>query len=347
MPGMQTRTRQQAIVSFQANSQVQSQQLGLGMLYRELYLNLQGTITSNNSNPVFTPSTLLAGDEWGVVQRIDVLVNGADNIASFTGEELGIWNAFMLGRPRDLTLANAAGTVNFDQHLILPFWDKTSYTPIDSLLNSARLSDLRVNITWGSATSVSNNTGATFTVAPTLTIASRECFGIQGDFSTWRRFRMVDNNVAANQQYEVRLPLGNVYRGFLINTKTAAGVDLADCIDRVKLISGTNVYFDLDYSTLQRTSRANNARPPIIVNQNQNDTTNINTRLLSIALSSSADLRGWAMLDLVDDGYLTEAIDTVALSELKLQFVTNQSIGSFTVLPSQIIPVRKPSTAAA
>lgn len=331
--GQQTRTRQQCIINYQANSQVQSPQLGLGMLYRELYLTLAGEFTSGDL--VVAAAGLKNGDEWGAIQRIDVMVNGSDNIVSVTGEELAWWNTFSFGRPKDLMTLSGTQTQSFYSTLILPFWDKTTQTPIDSLLNSARLSDLRLNVTWGNPQSVSNSTAALFTTSPTLMVSSRECFGISGDFSVWRRLRLLDNNVVANDEYTVPLPLGNVYRGFMINTKDANGVDLADCIDRVQLVSGTNVYFDLDYRTLQKTYRQN-FKPIILNNQ-------VNGAFMSPAISATADSRAWTFIDLVDDGYLTEAIDTIALSELKLKFKTNQTIGRFLIAPSQIIPVRRAS----
>jgi hypothetical protein len=333
MPGQQTRTRQQTIINYQANSQVQSPQLGLGMMYRELYLTLAGTLTASQN---IAGANLLNGDEWASVQRIDVLVNGTDNIISVTGEELRMWNLFQLGRPADKMILAGATSQSFVSTLILPFWDKKSHTPIDSLLNSARLSDFRVNVTWGLPSNVTSSTGSTFSVAPTLLVESRESFGISGNFSVWRRLRLSDTNVLANQAYTVNLPLGNVYRGFLINTKDSNGVDLADCIDRVQLVSGTNVYFDSDYKTLQKEYRLNSG---IIVESNLANNANFG----GIGLSTTSDIRAWSFIDLVDDGYLTEAIDTIALSELKLKFTTNQTIGRFLVAPSQIIPVRKPA----
>lgn len=344
MPGQQTRTRQQCIIPYQLNSQVQSPQLGLGMLYRELYLTLYGTVSSPTTT--FLPTTLKPGDELAAIQRIDVLVNGSDIIASFTGEELSMWNTIQLGRPRDLTSINpssGSGTMSFYTSIILPFWDKTSHTPIDTMLNSAKLSDLRINVQWGGPNDIvgtGTNNDATFTVAPNLMVSSRECFGISGDFSVWRRFRLVDTNVIANDQYTVNLPLGNVYRGFLINTKDSNGLDLTGAIDRVKLVSGTNVYFDLDYKTMLKTFRSNVRN--VMANPDVLSTGKSGNSFPFIANSSSSKLDAWGFLDLVDDGYLTEAIDTIALSELKLQFKTNTTIGKFAVLPSQIIPVRKP-----
>jgi hypothetical protein len=269
-------------------------------------------------------------------------VNGTDNIISVSGEELNMWNTMMMGRPRDQMILSGGTSQLFHSVLVLPFWDKTSYTPIDSLLNSARLSDLRLNVTWGAASNiVANGTGAsTFSVNPTLMVSSRECFGITGDFSVWRRLRLQDNNVVANDEYTVPLPLGNVYRGFMINTKDANGVDLADCIDRVQLVSGTNVYYDMDYKTMQKMYRQNFRS--VMANPEQFSALPSSNYLPTIGLSNESNLAAWGFVDLVDDGYLTEAIDTIALSELKLKFKTNQTIGKFLVAPSQIIPVRKP-----
>jgi hypothetical protein len=311
------------------------------MLYRELYLTLKGTVDSTGS---IDETVIQPGDEWGAIQRLDVLVNGTDNIISVTGEELNMWGTFMLGRPKDLMElpTSAATQQSFYSTLVLPFWDKTSYTPIDSLLNSARLSDLRVNVTWGNPQNVLNDAGATFSVAPTLMVSSRECFGITGDFSVWRRFRLQDTNVLQNDEYTVPLPLGNVYRGFLINTKSDNGMDIVNCIDRVQLVSGTNVYFDMDYRTMQKTFRQNFRNVMANPVPFEDGGATFPNLLPYIGLSANSKLDGWGYLDLVDDGYLTEAIDTIALSELKLKFKTNQTIPRFTILPSQIIPVRKP-----
>ncbi len=335
MPGQQTRTRQQTVIPFQANSLVASQQLGLGMMYRELYLTLAGPI---DAGAAITHANLKNGDEWACVKRIDIVANGTDNIRSITGEELRMWNLFMYDRaPRLVQGWVGAGghPVAFKSTLILPFWMQKSRKPLDTILNSAKLSDLRVNITWGDATSITSAATPSFTVAPTMTITSRESFGISGKFSVWRWLRLQDANVLAQDEYTVLLPLGNMYRGFMINCKDTNGVDLVDAIDKVELRSGTNVYFSADPRIV---------RDQYIINWDMEaglaDSTGAENK---VAISDNTKIDGWTYIDLIDDGYLSEAIDTLSLSELKLVFKVNQTVGQFTVSASQIIPVRTQS----
>ena len=340
MPGQITRTRKQQVLNYQANSLVISQQLGLGMLYREIALELSGSITSTGTTNKFSPSTIKGGDEWGYVQKIELVVNGGDTIRSFTGEEFRMYNQFLFEKPpRPSQLFNSnASTASFDSTLILPFWDYRGVNPVDTLLDSSKLSDMRVQITWGGPDSATTFTGNTFTVAPTISISSRESYGLKGRFAVTRNFRITNSGAIAQQaQYTVQLPLGNIYKGFFINTKNASGNDLVDCIDHVQIVSGTNVYLDCDYKCLRDWwALRNGAQIPRI------DTTYAE---MPIAMSSLSLLNGWQYINLLDDGYLTEAIDTYKLSELKLVFTVNQTITSMVIIPDQIIPVRNAAKA--
>ena len=337
MPGQITRTRKQQVLNYQANGLVVSNQLGLGMLYRELSLRLSGALISTGSH--FGPTTILGGDEWAFVKKIELVVNGGDTIRTFTGEEFRMYNAFTFEKPpRPSQLFNSgASTSSFDSTLILPFWDYRGISPVDTLLDSSKLSDLRLQVTWGNPDSATTFSGNTFTTAPTIGITSRESYGLKGRFSVTRNFRIVQSNVPSGQGYTVILPLGNIYKGFFINTKDASGNDLVDCVDHVQIVSGTNVFLDADYKDLRDWwALRNSAHFPRI------DTTFAE---MPIALSNKSLLNGWQYINLVDDGYLTEAIDTFKLSELKLVFNTNQSIGTMSIIPDQIIPVRNAAKA--
>ena len=205
MPGQICRTRQQQIVNYQANSLVISNQLGLGMLYRELCLELAGTIASSmGTNGQYKASTLLGGDEWGLIQKIELVVNGGDTIRTFKGEELAMYNALLFNRPRRLcpNFGNGVTSSAFDSTLILPFWDYKSVSPIDTLLDSSKLSDMRIQVTWGSDANIANfgGTGSTFSVTPTLTITSRESYGLAGRFSVSRNFKLTNPAAVGSQK---------------------------------------------------------------------------------------------------------------------------------------------------
>lgn len=336
MPGQICRTRQQQIINYQANSLVISNQLGLGMLYRELLLELAGTIVSTTgTNCIYNAASLLGGDEWGLIQKLEIVVNGGDTIRSFKGEELAMYNTLMFNRPRRLCPNFGAGktTSIFDSILILPFWDYKSISPIDTLLDSSKLSDMRVQVTWGSDLNITASTGSSFATAPTLTVASRESYGLSGRFSVSRNFKITNPAaIGAQKGYQIQLPLGNIYKGFFINTKDASGNDLADCIDRVQLISGTNVFLDCNYKALRNWQSLRKQAAIGIV-----DST---LAQLPLAVSSKTNIDAWTYIDLIDDGYVTEAIDTYKLSELKLSFDVNQTITTLAIIADQLIPVR-------
>jgi hypothetical protein len=217
--------------------------------------------------------------------------------------------------------------------LILPFWDYKSASPIDTLLDSSKLSDFRVQVTWGSDLNMVNFTGSTFTTAPTLTVSSRESYGLAGRFSVSRNFKITNPaSIGAQKGYTIQLPLGNIYKGFFINTKDVNGNDLADCIDRVQLISGTNVFLDCNYKALRNWQTLRKGQMIGVV-----DST---LAQIPCAVSALTNVDAWTYMDLIDDGYVTEAIDTYKLSELKLQFDVNQTITTLTIIPDQLIPVR-------
>ncbi|MGH7249338.1 MAG: hypothetical protein ACREGC_00005 [Minisyncoccia bacterium] len=333
MPGQFTRTRQQQIVNFQSGALVISNQLGLGMLYRELALTLDGAITSGNTSNTYGTTTLLGGDEWKLISKIEIVVNGGDTIRSMTGEELYMWNAFIFNRPpRRPTLTTSSAS--FDTTLILPFWDYRSISPVDSLLDSSKLSDLRVQVTWGTADSMTSFTGNTFTTNPTLTITSRESYGLKGRFSVNRQFRITNPAAVTTQKgYQFLMPLGNIYKGFFINTKDLSGDDLANCIDRFQLVSGTNVFVDTNFKTIRdwQTMRKY---------QINDVATNTTPTIQPLAISNKSLFDAWTYVDLIDDGYLTEAIDTYKLPELKILLDVNQTINTITIIPDQIIPIR-------
>jgi hypothetical protein len=234
--------------------------------------------------------------------------------------------------------------MNFDSTLLIPFWDlflngpAPATNPMDLLLDSSKLSDLRIQATFntGPTAIVNDGTNATYTQAPTLAITSREAFGYVGNFSVGRQFQLkAPAAVGATTEYIFPpLPLSFIYKGFWINTKDAQGADLAGCIDRVKLMSGTNVFMDVDFETIRNWNAMRT-----FYNWTENDLAGTYPAKTGV-LSAGSQGGAWTYINLCDDGYLTEAIDTYSLSELILKFQVNQTITTLTVIPDVVIPVR-------
>lgn len=318
------RRRFERTIEYSANNKV-GESLSRGLISRHLTLQLEGapTLTALNNSAANT----LKAEEWGVVSRIDVIANGSDVIFSMSGEQLWWLNYFVFGAVPPVTAAIGDGATAdppFDSSLILPFWMPRSLRPFDTALDSRVLSDLKVEVTWGTHTSI-NSAATGFTTDPTLKVNTLGSFNAPAAaFSQWRRFIIEQTISAANSALRVQLPVGAIYRGFLLNT-VSDSVDVGTMLDNFKLKSGTTVFADIDAEVLAVESRLMNGIP-----------------LTAARRSSSSSVNGWYYYDHVTDGRLTEGIDTLGFSEIELELnVANPGAAdTIFIIPQQIIPVR-------
>jgi hypothetical protein len=340
------RRRQQAITQTTFGGR-QIIPLGLGMLYREIYLRWFGTLTyaaaANND-----AAGMNRGDEWGLIDRIDLVGNGSTVIRSFRGMDLLWFNRVIYNNSgrRAADLGDAAATaVAFDSSLILPLWQFLTARPMDTVLDSSKYSDLRLEITFAAAAAVTIAPGAAPTaLTATLEVCSYESFGVEGNFSECFIFPLQLIVPGAAQQVDLRLPVGPLYRGFMINA-AAGGVptsaDAPNAITNVQIYSGTQFFWDYPWATCRDIGRQrifqfrdyvqNAVASPILTHTAPVYMRNVKSTL--------ADEDAWAFLDLVGDGYLGESIDTIGFSELVLRFATS-SAATITVYPIQIYPTR-------
>jgi hypothetical protein len=305
------------------------------MIYREIYLQLTGapTLTAVNN----TQAKTLIGDEWGVVRRIQLIANNTDVLKSLTGNQLWWLNYFLYGTPPPVTPAigdEATANAPFESTLILPCWLPRSVRPFDTALDARELSDLKLEIQWGNYDDINGDASA-WTTEPQINVYSLESFLASGPFSQYRAYSMEDAITATNPQFEILLPVGPMYRSFLINT-TDAGKDSALILNNLKVISGSTVYADLDAELLHQMTRL---RGSTVRFWSDSDDAYDPLR----RGSTYNDIDGWYYLDLVTDGFNTEAIDTLGFSEFKLEL--DVTIGGVEptrvhVIPNTIIPVR-------
>ncbi len=321
----QIRIRPQSkAISYSANNKV-SESLARGFHYRELALRLSGTLTVTAGNN--TQANTQRGDEWGVVSRIEIVANGVDVIHSIDGNALWWLNYFLYGRSPLVTSAIGGGGAHpsFDSVLVLPFWSPNSVRPLDTALDSSELSSLEVRVTWGDHTSI-NSAATAFGTAPSLDITSLESFGVSGPFSQRRLFTIEKEITATNSRFQVQLPVGKMFRAFLINT-TDAGVDQGDILNNLKLISGTTVFADVSCAddVLQQWTKMRGGL--------QADPT---------PRSNNSAMAGWYYLDLVTDGFMGESIDTLGFSEMIAEMDVTVGGGTTKVVmyPTEIQPVR-------
>jgi len=360
--------RSQDPIAYAANSKT-TIRLGRGMLLREIRLRLTGSLTCTSANNI--AANTLRGDEWGLVRSIDLIANGNDTVRSFTGNELFWINKLLYGRNPSLSpnlgpASDPTGNANptFDSTLILPLWQPQANRPMDTVLNTAKLSDLRLEITWGSHVDI--NASATAIAAAAagatqsgqaeaagLTVHTLESYFNDGEVmrtykpALSRMYGILSNSLSAvaNGQ-RVDLPVQPLYRGFLINAYNQASpaVDNPTLIRTVRLKSGPNIIREIPWTVLVEQSRA---RFNI-----QSDTTAaaVTTGAFRFGRgekrSSSAAPFAWAWWDMLTDGNMNECVDSQGLSELYIEFDTKNdgdvtTAGFARVLPMQITPASR------
>ena len=307
------------------------------MVYREIYLRLQGQLTLTPTNN--TLANTKRGDEWAVIRKIELIANGTDVLRSFDANFLWWMNYFFYSAAPKITPAiGDASTSNasFDVVLILPLWMPKAVRPIDTALDARELSSLELSITWGDHTNI-NGSATGFTTEPTVEVYSLESFNISGPFSQWRIFTIEKEITANNSRFQVQLPVGKMYRGFILNTIDTL-IDQGDILNNFKLISGTTIFSDIHAQddVLQQVGMLRNSL------QRNIDGNNASAVYDSLRRSAESDVAGWYFYDHVTDGRLTEAIDTLGFSEFTIEadVTVGSGITKLIVYPLEIVPIR-------
>lgn len=335
-------TRRQQPVTYTGSGQKQIVQLNKGLLYRALMLRLTGAATTTIANNTAALTSL--GDEWGVIKKVEIIANGSDVLFSMSGNDLWWYNRLWYDTfPHVTPTIGDGATANpaFDSTLIIPFWSPRSSKKIDTALFSGEFSDFRLEITWGTFTDI-NSAATAFTTNPVVEVGSTEQEPSVLPPVLRRIIKYVQQPAGANAAFRIPLDVGPMYRGFLINTTNTAGTtESAAQFSNVKLVSGSTVYADISEPMLQQSGNLLYGIPFGIEKTTAGIAYQTTPRI-----STSSSQAAWYNFDLVQDGYLTEAINTSSLSELYLEFNVTGAC-TINVLASQLIPLnRKTATPA-
>lgn len=344
MSTLVTRTRK-ASPQFVANAK-QPVDLTRGNNYRELILRLtsQPTLTAGNNIVAKT----LPGDDWGVIKKLELIVNGSNVIFSLPGQALFWLNKFVYQRnPYFVPTLGDGATANpsLDSTLIIPFWMPRMANPFDTVLYSGEMSAFRLDTTFGTFTDI-NASATAFTTNPLLEIGSQESelpILSNGPLLPPLLNRVIQyTQVVSGATPAFRFPLdtGNpLYRGLLIQVTTTASpaVDTGALFSNVKLVSGSQVFFDMSEPMLAQYSRLPSTVP---FSEYKSVTSGIGYQGSPRVSASSAEA-GWYYIDLCADGYSTEAINTVGLSELYLEFNVVSGC-TINVYAQQLINLNRP-----
>lgn len=280
-------------------------------IYRRLHIFLDGTLTTAVA---LTPTLDFP---FNIIRRLEIVANGSDTIKSIDGPALAMGFQHQdYGTLPDRLLPAAVGAGQpWNGHLVVDFAMPKSIRPIDTLLDARKLSALELRITWGAVANM-DTAGNSSALVLNCNVYSEEAIAVGGDqnFSTYKQLFQERNLPTTTQEFQMLLPVGNVYRGFLLRTSSDVNLDVPanGIINNVTLRSGQEVYF--------------NWRDEIIQGWNK-------------SLNSLEALRaGYYYIDLTTDGHMTEALNTRGFSSLELILdVVGAANNNIRVYPQEIV----------
>lgn len=320
-------TRNQLTIPYTAGARVEAD-LGRGFLVRELFLQLSATI--GGTAATLLRANLTKGDIWDFIDRIEIIANGSTVLRQFTGAQARVLSQRAYGGVMEEYPTSSAARIGdttstvvpMRSTIFIPFWQLQSRIPIETVLDTRKMSTFRIAIQWASAAHPWNGGSV---VSPTSTaislqVGSNESWGVEGEFAATRIARINQIFTSSGQNQIVRLAVGPIYRSLLFNAYNAStGAELPNAISRVKIRSGTNYMRDHDWDSLVSLSMQ---RSNIIPQQ---------------FVSTTHIPRAWGLLDFVQDGLLTEAPDTNGLSEFIVELDLN-SAAAIDILTHEIVP---------
>ena len=312
------------IVPFVANNK-STQELDRGMVLRELYLRLTGQLTLPAADNVV--ADMFPGDEWAVVNDITLRTNGRDVMKRISGRALRWLQYYLYGTFPIKSISqlgnNADANPQFDSTLILPLWMPKSVSPMNFALDTRTLSRLDLEISWNNYVNI-NSAATAFTTNPQIQVYNNEVTNIQGNFSRWNLFPINAVIAAATQKYQIKLPVGYMYRSFLIHDESAI---ISSMYIRSGATEWANIPVQLINTVLGNDRRASSSIMVTLAN---------NSWLCGAA---GDDLEHFIYFDQVSDGHNSESFDTMGLSEFYLEFDTTGP-GTVVVYPNQLVVAR-------
>ena len=265
-----------------------------------------------------------------LVRNLTVKANGSDTIKSIDMETLHRHNELTYGvRPaiNAETLGGFAAIAAAYCPTIfarIPFAMPRAIKEVDTLLDTAALSSLDLIVTWGAGRDIMNDAfnagaGVVTIIEAVLHVTAIEYLGVPAGskFMLYNQWAKQSQVTATTIRHQIKIPVGNVYRGLLLKTSSAGNqVDTIlpfglALLNEITLRSGTEVYVNEIAGIL---ACQNRLEQEICVPDRMPGTAGVvavNHRL------TERPLLGYYYIDFCRDGRLSEALDTRMLSDLE------------------------------
>lgn len=265
-----------------------------------------------------------------LVRNLTVKANGSDTIKSIDMETLHRHNELTYGVRPQIDANVLRGFAVIAQAVCpsifarIPFAMPRAIKEVDTLLDTAALSSLDLIVTWGVGADIMNdlyNTDGVVTIVDAiLHVTAIEYLGVPAGskFMLYNQWVKQSQVLATTARHQIKLPVGNVYRGLLIKT-SSAGNQVATILpfglavlNEITLRSGTEVYVNeiagilACQNRLEQQVEVIDTMPGLLAN------VEVDHKLQAL------NLLGYYYIDFCRDGRLSEALDTRMLSDLEL-----------------------------
>ena len=312
--GMKILERELGTLTFSAG-QTSTLQLPRNYAYRNLSLRFNCDLTWTET----TAGVVRDSSPAQLIQSIQIRANGRDVIKNFDFAALHRLTQLRTGtRPEYTGPASTGAQTNFLAVVsaLVQFEMYRAIKPIDTLLDSSGLSTLELIITWGNGADIMGGAyvGTVTVNSGTLRVGSVEAVGVPPGtrFMVNKEFAITHTITAVNTRLQIQVPVGNLYRAFLLTTESDA-VNVNTILNQVTLQSGTEVFKLRNDLALQADNK--------------------------VELGLETWPAGLYYLEFVKDGRLTEMLDTARLSSL--EFILDVAIPGTTdilrIYPTEII----------
>lgn len=285
-------------------------------LIRYLVLRIDGRINITTLGaPVNHPFS-----PFNCIKRIEVIADGKDTIKSIPGTALFLKGYWMNGTvPRKTIPTWAVGNMDFSGIMIVPFAMPRAIREVDTDLNSGALSTFELKVTYGTGAEIFTTVPTAYTVTYiNVDVSIAERINVEGkalNLSVFKELYIEKEVTASTQEFQMLLPVGNMYRGFLIESE-AAGVPHDGVINNVQIRSGTQVWLNEHWKRLREANAVQH-------NLETNATIEV----------------GNAYLDFCPEGRLVDSLNATKLSMLEAVFDVTKQTGTnyIRIYPDEII----------
>lgn len=333
--GQRTLYGEEATVSYNANG-TETEKLNRQDLIRYLEVRLNGQLTISSTDN--TSGNTARGDEWSLINSIDIVANGKQVLKSYDPNLLWWQNYYLFGAVPKISpeLGDGTANPNYDCTLIIPFWKPDAVRPFEYTLDPRQFSNLQIRIDWTDETAVNSNASGHET-DPSLRVSAQRAEYKEGssefNYSLFKEYTVEGTITSDNPNLVEELPVNGMLSGLLMEF-TDGDADDGTVLNNFTVESGGTTYATYKDPELGDARRLLEGLPR----------SHDGTAYDDLRMGDDNDVDGVYHWTPNDDGMSTELIDAPAeeLTQLDLNMdVTNGSnTTKYRVLVQQVFPVR-------